>query len=215
MTIKEFQVSLDKRVKNLKNFTEPLRVAAFDVTAMMGERIFDEGRKTDGSQIINHKAGVGGSQLYSEKPIYISANAVPRPRGVLAGKPKEGKKRGRTKRDVKRKGELFAVETKHNSKYFATGYKGYRENVGRQTGFIDLSLTGELRMDFGNQKQVAEPRKISEEEYQIRLDKDINQKKRGGMEEKYGTIFSVSESEKDLFFKTIQFEFNNRLSQGK
>lgn len=212
MNFKEYIARLEKKLNNIKTFSDPLRIAAFDVTAVMGQRIFDEGKKTDGSTIINHKAGIGGSQLYSEKPIYISASAVPKPRGVLAGKPQGKRKTGRTKREVKRKGELFAVETKHNSKYFATGYKGYRENVGRQTGYIDLVLTGELRLDFSNDKKMAEPTKINELEYQIRLDKEINQKKREGLEDKYGTIFKTSDEENRLFFDTIGREFRKQLS---
>ena len=52
-------------------------------------------------------------------------------------------------------------------------------------------------------------------EYQIRLDKTINQDKREGAEDKYGQVFSLSESERALFQQTIQFEFNNRLSKQK
>lgn len=190
MTIKEFQVSLENKIKNLKTFTDPLRIAAFTTTAQMGERIFDDGKKEDGGEI----------GKYSTKPTYISLAVAPKPKGAPTGKTGKSKfKDGKT----------------HKSKYFLSGYKGYRDNVGRQTSFVDLSLTGELRMDFGNQKEVAEPRKISDFEYQIRLDKDIDQKKREGAEDKYGTIFSLSDSEKELFFDTIRFEFNNRLSKSR
>lgn len=230
MTIKEFQVSLEQRVKNMKVFTDPLKIAAFTTTAQMGERIFDEGRKMDESPIINHKAGVGATQFYSEKPTYISKSATPSPKGAMTGKP-SGKTR--TKKSFKFNSEMsasgtivkeqvlvggkskFANGKPHKSKYFMKGYKEYRENVGRQTAFIDLSMTGELRMDFGNDKTVAQPRKISEVEYQIRLDKGINQEKRGGIEEKYGTIFTLSEKEKELFYETMRFEFANRLSRTK
>lgn len=190
MTIKEFQVKLDNKIKNLKLFTDPLRIAAFTTTAQMGERIFDEGKKEDGSEI----------GQYSTKPTYISLAVAPKPKGRPTGKTGKSK---------------FKNGEDHKSKYFPSGYKGYRENIGRQTAHVDLSLTGELRMDFGNQRPVAEPRKITDFEYQIRLDKDIDQKKRAGAEEKYGEIFTPSEPEKELFFKTIQFEFNNRLSQSK
>lgn len=214
ITMQQYIANLEKKLNDLDTFSKPLRIAAFDVTAKMGERIFDEGKKADGTTIINHKAGIGGSQLYSEKPIYVSGKAVPKPRGVLAGKPQGKRKTGRTKREVKRKGELFAVETKHSSKYFATGYKGYRENVGRQTGYIDLVLTGELRLDFSNgKKETPEPRKINELEYHIRLDKQINLDKREGLEEKYGEIFAVSNEERELFNQTVGREFRRILKQ--
>lgn len=189
MTFKQWQDKLDKHTKDLKNFTEPLRVAAYTTTALMGERIFDEGRTTDGATI----------GQYDDKPMYVSLAAIPRPKGAPTGKTGKSK---------------FKDGKVHKSKYFEEGYKGYRGNVGRQVAKVDLSLTGELRMDFGNQKQVAEPRKISDEEYQIRLDKEIDQDKRQGAEEKYGKIFTVSDSEKEVFYNTVNFEFNNRLHKA-
>lgn len=218
MTIKEFQVSLGKRINNLKTFTKPLKLAAYTATAQMGERIFDNGKKTDESDI---------SKKYSVKPVYISKSAVPSPKGAPTGKP-SGKKR--TKKTFKFNSELSSSGTivkeqvdiggkskfkngkPHKSKYFVTGYKGYRENVGRQTEFVDLSLSGELRQDFSNGKQVATPTKISDIEYQIILNKEIDQLKRGGLEKKYGEIFTISEQEKELFFKTIDFEFRKAMS---
>lgn len=193
MTIKEFQLSLDKSVKDLKNFTDPLRIAAYTTTAKMGERIFDEGRTTEGTTI----------GQYDDEPMYVSLAVAPKPKGRPIGKTGKskftsGKKAGQD----------------HKSRYFPTGYKGYRDNVGRQTAKVDLSLTGELRLDFGNQKQTAEPRKISDFEYQIQLNKEIDQKKREGAEEKYGKIFSLSDSEKEMFQSVAQLEFNNRISKS-
>lgn len=194
MTIKEFQIKLEKKMLDITMVAAPLRIAAFTTTAEMGGRIFDEGDKADGSPI---------SGQYSTKPIYVNPDtlSVKKNIGVLSGKTGQT-----TFKSGKREGE------KHKTKYLAGGYKELRDKVGRQTGFVDLRFSGELRLDFGNDKTIAEPRKVDDLEYQIRLDKDINQKKREGMEEKYGNIFSVSESEKDLFYKTMQFEFNKRLS---
>jgi len=212
MTIKEFQISLDDRVKNMSTFTAPLQLAAFSATTQMAGRIFDEGKDEEEFQISRP-----GFSTYSTKPIYINPDTlknmgVPGNIGVPMGKPKEGKKTGAKKRTFKKKGELFAVETKNVTKYLAGGYKELRNKLGRRIDIVDLKLSGELRMDFSNQKKVAEPRMINELEYQIRLDKVINQKKREGLEEKYGTIFSLSEREKEKFFETIQFEFKKRLA---
>lgn len=192
MTLKQWQKKLEDSVKNMKNFSEPLRLGAFDATAKMGERIFDEGKKESGAKI--------GS--YSTKPIYISAAAVPKPKGRPIGKTGKSKFESGAK-----------AGQDHKSRYFNSGYKGYRDNVGRQTSFVDLSLTGELRLDFGNGKITAEPRKQSDLEYQIRLDKPINQDKREGADEKYGTIFELSDNEKRTFYNTVQFEFNRRLKK--
>ena len=217
MTIKEFQVSLDNRVKNLKLFTDPLRIAAFTTTAKMGERIFDDGKDVDDLQISRP-----GYSTYSTKPIYINPATlknmnVPGNIGKPIGKPIGKKKTGSRKNTLQKvKGELFAVEAKRKTVYLDGGYKELRNKLGRRIDVIDLKLSGELRMDFAKSKSApAKPIKISETEYQIRLDKEINQKKREGAEDKYGTIFSLTDSEKKLFFDTMQFEFSNRLSKGK
>jgi len=219
VTIKEYIVSLDKKVKNIKVFTEPLRMGALDATQGMSRRIFDEGQKTDRSEL---------TPGYSEKPTYISMAAIPKPKGTPTGKP-TGKK-FRTKKTAKfLYDNITAVEVtktrygvgeskfkdgkSHKSKYFASGYKGYRENVGRQTDYVDLKLSGELRMDFNNDREIAEPRKINNLEYQIRLDKPINQKKREGLGDKYGTIFTLSDQEKEHFFEVVGFEFRKALSK--
>lgn len=202
MTIREFQISLDQKVKNIKTFSVPLKLSAFSVTDEMATRIFSDGNKTDGS-------GIG---QYSTKPMYINPDVlkninVPGNIGVPRGKTGETKfKTG------KKKGE------KHKTKYLEGGYKELRQKVDRQTTFVDLRFSAEMRMDFANassEDTPATPRQISELEYQIRLDKEIDQKKRAGLEEKFGTIFTVSEPEKELFYKTIQFEFNNQLSKRK
>ena len=219
MTIKEFQISLDKQVKNLKTFTIPLQRAAFATTAQMGNRIFDEGKDVD--ELPTSRPGYS---TYSTKPIYINPNTlktmgVPGNIGKPIGKPIGKKKTGSRKNTLQKvKGELFAVEAKRKTVYLDGGYKELRNKLGRRIDVVDLKLSGELRMDFANGKSEnadAIPVKMNELEWQIRLDKLINQKKREGLEEKYGTIFTPSEQEKELFFKTIQFEFNNQLSKGK
>lgn len=194
MTIKEFQISLEQKIKNIEVISKPLQIAAFDTTTKMAERIFDKGKKTDGGDI----------GQYSTKPMYLNPDVlrtmnVPANIGVPRGKTgetkfKTGKKKGQS----------------HKTKYLAGGYKELRSKLGRQTGFVDLKLSKELQFDFGTL-----PRKINELEYQIRLDQLINQEKRGGMEEKYGIIFTPSESEKENFFTVIGYEFRNALSNQK
>lgn len=221
MTIQEFQVSLEQKAKSIRTFSVPLKLASFTTTAIMGQRIFDDGRTTDGTVI----------GQYDDTPMYVSMSAIPKPKGAPTGKPSgktKTKKVFKFNSETSSSGTIQKVQvavggkskfkdgSPHKSKYFATGYKGYRENVGRQTAFVDLKMTGELRMDFGNsgsESAPAKPRKISDLEYQIKLDKQIDRDKRSGMEEKYGDIFTLSDTEKELFYKTIQFEFNNQLSK--
>lgn len=194
MTFKQYIDNLEKKLSNIKTFSDPLRVAAFDVTAIMGQRIFDEGRKTDGSEI--------GSQ-YSTTPIYVNPEKLTVRKNIGS---KEGKTGERIFKSGTKKGQP------HKTKYLAGGYEELREKVGRQTNYVDLRLSGELRQDFSNDQSVAQPRKINELEYQIKLDKEINQKKRLGIDEKYGTIFKTSDDENKLFFDTIGREFRKQLS---
>ena len=213
MTIKEFQVSLENKVKNLKTFTVPLKFAAFDATAMMGERIFDKGQDVDDLPISRP-----GYSTYSTKPIYINPNnlkimGVPGSIGKPIGKPKGKKKTGSRKNTTtKVKGELFAVEGKRKTVYLDGGYKELRNKLGRRIDIVDLKLSGELRQDFSKSKSApAKPTKINELEWQIKLDKNINAKKREGLEDKYGTIFSLTEGEKEKFYETLSFKFREAL----
>ena len=201
MTIHEYIVTLDKKVANLKNFTEPLRMAAFDTTAQMSNRIFDESKKTDGSEI-----GSG----YSTKPMYVNPDKIYKKTGlgVPMGKPSGKRKRGETKfKTGKKAGQA------HKTKYLSGGYAELRKKLGHLNESVNLNFSDELRMDFNNDKQIAEPREISELEYQIRLDKPINQDKRGGMEKKYGEIFTLAEEEKKHFFDVVGFEFRKRMEK--
>lgn len=193
MTIKEFQQKLENKLKDDTLFSSPLRFAAFDATAKMAERIFDEGKKEDGTDI---------SSRYSTTPIYVNPEklTVNKNIGALMGKTgekifKSGKKKGQP----------------HKTKYLAGGYEELRDKTGRQTNYVDLIFSNELRTDFSNGETVAEPRKISDLEYQINLDKEINQKKRKGMDEKYGKIFSLSADERAIFLNTLRFKFREAL----
>ena len=203
MTIREFTDGLGKKITDMKTFTEPLQMAAFSTTEEMSRRIFDEGKKADGTDM---------TPGYSTIPLYLNPDVlkdmgIPGNIGAPMGKPKGEKKRGETVfKTGKKKGE------KHKTKYLAGGYKELRNKLGRQTDYVDLKLSGELRMDFNNGESPT-PRKINELEYQIRLDKPINQKKRSGMDDKYGIIFTPSEKEKEKFFNVIGFEFRKALSK--
>lgn len=98
-----------------------LRKIAISIQASNIERIHENGKAVDGSDI--------GS--YSTAPTYISKS----PKKV-SPKGKNGKtkfKNGNTKK----------------SAYFSNGYKGFRDEIGRDTSSVNLSLTGKLSKEFG------------------------------------------------------------------
>jgi hypothetical protein len=99
-------------------------VACNTVAGLHQQRIFDEGKATDGSSIGN----------YSQTPIYVNPKKVQRGSVRRAGL---GSPKGKTGRTV------FASSQKpHKTVYFGAGYSGFRNAVGRQTAKVDLNLTG-------------------------------------------------------------------------
>lgn len=191
MTPDEYIKKLQRVVTNIKLFQRPLVLAASSTMAQMGQRIFDDGKKTDGSDIGE----------YSTEPIYVSLKANPKPTGEPIGKPKGKAKRGESVFKTGKK-----AGQKHTSKYFPEGYKGYRANIGRTTDKVNLSLTNELRLDFSNQN-TNKPHELAPLQYAILLKKPINQDKRAGNEERFGEIFTISKSEEDKFIELAQKEF--------
>ena len=87
-------------------------VAANQVSAEVKRRVFQNGIAQDGSQI----------GKYSTKEGWFSTSRPGLPKISAKGKPPSN----RAKKTL----------------YSATGYKGYREAVGRQSGKVDLNLTG-------------------------------------------------------------------------
>lgn len=121
--------------------------AAKELEARMARRIFLQGRNSAGSAIGN----------YSTKPIYVSLKRrefalLPAIRKLKPrGKPLPKFPKGRTE---------FADGTPLKTRYFARGYREFREAAGRQpkgklarlggkaTDGINLNLTGSLAQSF-------------------------------------------------------------------
>jgi hypothetical protein len=98
------------------------QVAAFNVIAEYKNRIFVEGRTTDGTQI----------GQYSTVPFYQNPNKLP---GVSsAGVTPQGKT-GQSR---------FKNGNPHKTRYLPQGYKELRELTGRQSATVDLNFSGSL-----------------------------------------------------------------------
>ncbi len=96
-----------------------LTEASQGLLADMQERIFDDGKASDYSQI----------GQYSAEPIYVP---VPYPQLKNARLKKIGKTGKKTKK----------------TQYFGGGYKEFRAKAGREANKVNLDLTGSLRLSM-------------------------------------------------------------------
>lgn len=120
----------------------------------------------------------------STTPIYVNPKDSPR-KFAPAGKPGNKVKKQQRK-----------------SKWFAS-YRAYRSFLGKQTDPVNLNLFGLLQSDFVSGLSGRGT------EYVSVLKNPFNQKKKRGLEKRFGAkIFSASEKEKELFRKLNQEEFN-------
>lgn len=120
----------DDVLKAVKEFEDPQFVSSITrqiasvALADMIIRVTDEGLAADGTKI----------GQYSTDPMYVSGSATPPPKSPLVGKEGEAKKKN---------GQPY------KSKYYASGYQGYKTEIGRNVlGSVNLSLKGTMIADF-------------------------------------------------------------------
>lgn len=84
---------------------------------------------------------------------------------------------------------------------FKAGYAEYKTDIGKNPGYVNLVNTGQMQGDYGlivNGDQLA-----------FGFQNDVNGDKAGWMETKYGKdIFSLTESEFDLYINTTVYELD-------
>lgn len=130
------------------------------------------------------KTSGGKIGSYSLKPIYISPDAAPRAvRNV-----------GKTGKRIK-------------SGYYAGGYKQFRQQQGREAGFVNLRLSGEMRNDMANSTGAPKPEKLTPLSYRVTISKPVNIAKRKGLEKKYGTVFDLTRQEDQRFHQLAAFYY--------
>lgn len=187
LTPDEYSKKLDRQIAALQTENKPFKVAVQTVHALRIGRIFDRGELSSGSQI----------GQYSTKPIYINAKTY----GFsFAGQGKNQARRSSKARRV--------------TKYFAEGYKGFRQFVKRPVNFINLGLTYDLRFDLSNSRslnRVGLPDKVSPHEYVERLKRPHNVKKFSGLEDRFGNIGDFQTKERTEFTRILQVEMTNFL----
>jgi hypothetical protein len=127
--------------------------------------------------------------------MYVSPASLPSQVSKSSMKPK-----GKSAKKGQRKQGFFQNGNPRKSQYFPEGYKEFREVVGRQSGKVDLFLTGSLRgsVQLGSRGQESVTMEFLNED-QV--------KKADGNEARFGkTIFAVTEQESDIVINRWQDE---------
>lgn len=179
----------------LKAENKPLEIAARTAMAEQANRIFIQGKKTDGSNI---------GQYDTKTPFYVNPNTSA---GFTTKSSKykiEGLKPPKGKH-----GDTHFKNGKPHKTTFVNNYKDFRNRVGRRIDKIDATLSGDLQSDFRNapvDSVAVNPKKVSVNEYQIVLQRDKNVEKLQGLESRKGEISDASKAERNTFVKVANFE---------
>ncbi len=187
MTQDEFISKQKFAIEQLKNGTI-MGIAVADTHAKMTARIFEDGKKSDGSDIGKYAGG----------PMYVNPLLSPK-KFPVKGKPN---KKGVSKNKFESTGQP------HRTGYFEN-YKAYREKIGRPTDKVNLVLSGTLHSDFGNGII-----KKDDSHYIVSAKNERNKKIINGAEEKYGDIFTLSSEEVFNFLDVFNFEFERALKNA-
>ena len=118
-------------------------------------------------------------QYNSSKDLYVNPKFAPK---GFSTKGKTGK-------------TTFKNGKKHKTGFF-TSYKAFRASQGRETSFVNLRLFGRLQLDYTNGL-----RRVSPLKWVAEVKTDINADKIQGNKERFGLTFSLTEKEREEFFK--------------
>lgn len=183
-TIGDAIQSLDNRIAFIES-GKPIFLGARSALGQSVGRIFEDGEKSDGSQIGTYN---------STNELWVNPNTLPRkvqPRG------KPGKERNVQNR---------------KTVYFKS-YKDLRSEQGRESEKVNLRLTNDLQSDYANAQitgggiaQNPQPIKVSAMEYKITLKRQGNIDKKAGLEKRYGKIFNLTQGEKNTFYDVVRKE---------
>lgn len=172
-------MNLEDYINGIDCFTDTIQRAAFheiavrDTVAKQSERIFIDGKASDGGQIGGYNA---------ERPLYVSPKKVPKEGALLPLKGKTGKSE-------------FKSGKPHKTRYVES-YKKLRELMGLQSDKVDFNLFGNLKSDFENGGRGTDvvPLKVDNLTLQVTLDSE-NEKKKEGLENRFRTVFDLTNEE--------------------
>jgi len=187
MTVKEHNANLNRFLASIEKLNVPLGKAVQSSVQQIGNRIFDEGKKSDGSDI----------GQYSTEPIYVNPKFTPNDNGIKPTKGKGGQ-------------HLFKNGKEHQTTFIEGGYKDYQKRMGKNNDKVYLKNTNSLQSDFRKGNTAT---KINANKYTIQLDRKENEGKIDGLNEKYGMITDPMSKEVSDFERNVNLEMNNELEK--
>lgn len=194
MTPKEFEESVKKKLAALKT-TKLIFPAASKAHNALIERLFDKGVGGDNKDLGEYDS----TPAYFSRKQFVKQGAF-KPQGKKTAKAKQ---QGQTRR----RNQLEAGNSyERKSMYLPFGYKQFRAIQGRQVGFVDLQLSGDLRRDFSTKL------KVDGEWLEARVSRKINQDKVSGLSDKYGRdTFHHTKEEVAIFVEESTIALNKYL----
>lgn len=181
--LQQLSDSLKKKLITIADKDKVLRTVATTMCGNLVVRIHENGEN----------ALEGNIGRYSTKPIYVSPKSSPRSFGANTGK--GGK-------------STFKNGNKHKSRYFAGGYKDFRNKIGRRIDVVNLSLSGQMQNDFS--VGIKNPIKTSAG-WGLGFKNPLNAEKAEGLEKKYAPIWRLSGNEHRQAQHVADFETNKIL----
>lgn len=198
----EFAKAQRKALADLKELARPFERAVRTVLALQSARIFERGQKSDGGRIgrydLTREMWVNPKKMV--RATAINTNGV-KLQGLL---PPTGKTGRATFASGKKK------DKQHKTTWVAN-YADLRNRIGRRIDTVDLILTGDLRSDWSTALLKGRSRQEGAGlVMEVTLKRAKNQKKREGLEDKYGTIFEHTTKEVEDYFRILGDELKRR-----
>ena len=179
MTTEEFNRSLDLKLAQIAD-AKFLLTSVSEAHARQVKRIFEKGEKVGG------KIG----QYNSENPIYVAPDKSPK---KFTTKGKNGE-------------TTFKSGKPHKTGYFDS-YKAFRGEIGRETSFVNLRLTENLKFDFTNSLV------LSGGFYVTGTRRKENSDKAEGIVDKYGNVFKLTAEEVKIYSDSVKRKLTEWLNK--
>ena len=178
-------MTIDEYIQKLRDASleidlgKPLFLASSSATAQMVTRIFVKGQNETGKTF----------RYNDSDPLYVNPVTSP-------GKkfPTKGKTGSDTFKSGKKAGQ------KHKTGWFES-YKDYRDTIGRPTEKINFDLSGELRSDV-----TGGLRRVNNNEYVLQIRRDIDVKKRSGIDDRFDNVLGINKEEEATFQRVYKDE---------
>lgn len=172
MTTAEYNKRLDEKLMEISN-AKFLLTSVTEVHSRQVKRIFEKGLNGDEGKIGSYN---------STDPLYVDPDTSPK-KFPLKGK------NGET---------TFKNGKSHKTGYFDS-YKAFRGAIGRETSFVNLRLTENLKFDFTNSLT------LDGSFYLTGVKKKENADKVNGLADKYGNVtFMLTDNEREIYNQSVK-----------